>query len=778
MLLATALAVLAFQQASISITTDSKGTAVKMSAHERDSTRRHPIDTAAIKKLAPATDADIASAFADAGARALVAKARAARLGQDTTLNAYEANTLQRITLGFSFTTWGRERIAFRSEGASRVRWARGVGAQIDVTGKRSVAPMFGGKSEVDIETAISPVPYYPGRDNFWLGLGTVYHDEEGGDADNIVNPLARAGERFYTYKTGDSITFHLPDKTTVQLRELEVRPRNPGPNAVIGSFWFDTQSGQLVRAAFRMSQPLRGSDDNDPKASRLEKVLANAFAHSAEAAIDGVAIEYGLHDGRFWLPRSEVIEAHLGYGPLRVPMKIEEQFTYASVNALDSLPQMRARRGLPAVPPGRTDTVHFRDSVVAAREKAECESTGQRSIRTDRYDGTLGVMVMIPCDAEKLAHAAVLPKSIFDSGEEFFSDAERDALLKKAESMMPAVPYGLRLPRLDYGFDMFRYNRVEGLSGSVDVVQQVAPGTELRFSPRMGTADRVFNGELAVSRINGQGTRSLIGYRRLNAVNDWGHPLSFSAGLSAFLFGRDEGFYYRSTGAELSGDNLFGNRLEWRVFTEQESDAIARTNVSLPRAFGSSGFGPQENITAQRARESGASIRQVSNFGLDPNGFRLLSDLRLEGAGGDFDYGRGALDLTVSHPIGRVFNRSFSASLTGSAGTSAGTLPIQRNWYLGGTNSVRGQPPGALSGNSYWLTRTELGYGSAGWRREAYFDLGWAGERQHWDAMGRPASGVGLGWSFMDGLFRLDVAKGIFPTKQWHTALYMDARF
>jgi len=387
------------------------------------------------------------------------------------------------------------------------------------------------------------------------------------------VNPLSRAGEAFYTYKTGDSITFHLPDKSTVQLRELEVRPRHPNPLAVVGSLWFDVSSGQLVRAAFRMSEVARASVDDDSTESRLGKMFANAFAHSAEAAIDGVAIEYGLHNGRFWLPRSEVIEGHAAFGPARMPMKIEEQFTYASVNALDTLPQMRARRSIPPVPKG-VDSVRFRDSVVAAREKEECDTKGERSIRSDRYNGTLALMLMIPCDAEKLAHAAVLPKSIYDSGDEFFSDAERDALLKKAESMMPVAPFALRLPRVEYGFDMLRYNRVEGLSASLDLVQPIGPGTELRFSPRMGTADRVFNGELAASRMNGLGTRSLAVYRRLDVANDWGHPLSFSAGLSAFLFGRDEGFYYRSTGAELSGDNLFGSRLEWRVFTEQQSDA------------------------------------------------------------------------------------------------------------------------------------------------------------------------------------------------------------
>jgi hypothetical protein len=58
------------------------------------------------------------------------------------------------------------------------------------------------------------------------------------------------------------------------------------------------------------------------------------------------------------------------------------------------------------------------------------------------------------------------------------------------------------------------------------------------------------------------------------------------------------------------------------------------------------------------------------------------------------------------------------------------------------------------------------------------FFDAGWAGDRKRWSEMGRPASGVGIGWSFLDGLIRADLAKGLYPTKQWHSALYFDARF
>ena len=82
------------------------------------------------------------------------------------------------------------------------------------------------------------------------------------------------------------------------------------------------------------------------------------------------------------------------------------------------------------------------------------------------------------------------------------------------------------------------------------------------------------------------------------------------------------------------------------------------------------------------------------------------------------------------------------------------------------------------MVGNSYWLTRTEIGYGLPGFRRIAFFDLGWAGDRSGWNAMGRPASGAGIGWSMLDGLVRADVARGIYPLRQWRGALYLDAKF
>ncbi|HEY4304261.1 MAG TPA: BamA/TamA family outer membrane protein [Gemmatimonadaceae bacterium] len=769
-MLATALAVFAFQQATVSVQTGSQGTFVKIVAREGDSTRKD--STHAKKRSTDVTPAQMASAFADADAKGLLNRARRARYEQDSSINAYDANTVQRFTVGLAFSKFSRERIAFRTEQSSHVRWSRGIGAQIDITGKRSAAPILGAHTEVDIEEALSPVPYFPGRDAFWMGLNAISQSES---EDDIVNPLSPGAEAHYTYRTGESVSVQLPSGASIQLRELEVRPRRPDWFTVVGSLWFDVSSGQLVRAAFRMAEPARATvSDSGGK----ESIVFRALFRPAEGRIDGVAIEYGLHEGRFWLPRSEVIEGGFRLGPMRTPIKIEQQFTYRSVNTLDTLPAMRDRRPAPVIPGDSTHRQKALDSAYAARDKAECDATGKRSVRTDRFDHALPIIVFVPCDTAALAHASTLPPSIYSSGETIYSDADRDELLAKAKSMMPDVPYGLRLPRADFGLNLLRYNRVEGLSGAVDITQSIAPGTTVRFTPRIGTADRVFNGELSLDQSNGAGERNLGVYRRLVASNDWGHPLSFGAGASAFLFGRDEGFYYRATGVEMGGDNLLGHELSWRVFSEKQSDAAAKTDVSVPQAFGADGFGPRDNISAERIQETGASIRKVSSFGIDPNAFRLLSDVRIEGAGGDDDYGRAALDLTLSHPLGRAFSRDFSAAITGGAGTSVGTLPIQRNWFLGGTNTVRGESAGAQAGSSYWLTRTSLGYGGAGVRREAFFDLGWAGDRNSWNAMGRPASGAGIGLSFLDGLIRTDLARGIYPAKQWTFALYLDAKF
>ena len=107
------------------------------------------------------------------------------------------------------------------------------------------------------------------------------------------------------------------------------------------------------------------------------------------------------------------------------------------------------------------------------------------------------------------------------------------------------------------------------------------------------------------------------------------------------------------------------------------------------------------------------------------------------------------------------------------------GDVPPQRRWYLGGNQTVRGQSPDtAQSGNAFWLVRGELGRDVRALRLSAFGDLGWAGDRSRLGDVGRPLSGVGLGASLLDGIVRLDVARGLYPRRQYRVDLSLGARW
>ena len=408
------------------------------------------------------------------------------------------------------------------------------------------------------------------------------------------------------------------------------------------------------------------------------------------------------------------------------------------------------------------------------ASRKAQCDTAGSYMRYDTRYNGTVRVAIRVPCDSMALARSPDLPASIYEPGEELFGEAERDELLKALDfSLQPG--WAPQKPQLSYGLNLTRYNRVEGLSLGLGIRQEFGQGYRAGFVPRFSLADAQFNAELFAARGNGRRQLQLGGYRRLSAANDWGDPLGFGSSLNAVLFGIDEGFYYRTLGGELTGSNVGGGGFTWRVFAEQHRNAKVETQFSLANAMNDVQFIP--NIEAVRGTIGGVSARYSRTFGLDPDGWRLLTDVRAEAAAGTFDYTRGAFDATVSRGLGPL-----AAALTASAGTSGGALPPQRAWFIGGAHTVRGQRPSLTlpgqAGNSYWLGRAELGMQLPGVRPTVFGDLGWAGDRSSWSHPGRPVSGAGVGFSVLDGLIRADISRGIHPRKRTLLDLYFEARF
>jgi hypothetical protein len=385
------------------------------------------------------------------------------------------------------------------------------------------------------------------------------------------------------------------------------------------------------------------------------------------------------------------------------------------------------------------------------------------------RYNRTVPVAIRVPCDPVALASSPALPKSIFDPSDELFGARERAELEKELDwGLQPEwAPRAIDLSILERG--MLRYNRVEGLSAGGALSQELGAGMSWRAAGRIGHADLEPNVDLRITR--GDATRgvSLGAYRRLAVVDDWGAPLGLGNSANALLFGRDEGFYYRAAGVELSGVN---GPVEWRVFGERQRNARVETQFSLAHVINGLRF--RDNVVATRADVAGASVRVPFSLGLDPQALRLSGSVRAEGATGDLEFARGALDLTMT----RTLPARLAGALTLNAGTTTGDVPPQRLWYLGGTYTVRGQPIGTGAGDAFWLGRAELSTDRIGFRPVVFFDAGWAGSRDDWSHPGKPLLGAGLGWSVLEGLVRFDLAKGIRPNRGLTAALYLDAAF
>ena len=752
--------------------------------HGRGRRKRRPV------KRAEVTAEHLATAYRDAPAKALLLLARDARLRQDSALASYDATTYQRISAGFGLAKFGRDRLAFRHEDATHVRWRRGVGAYVDVTGSRVAIPIAGKSGSATMDGSISPIPYYPGSETLWIGSSVARPTVD--ENDGIVHPLAEGAEAYYTFETGDSVTFRLPDGKAIRLRELKVRPREPKWNLAVGSLWFDMSGGQLVRAAYRMSVPMdieavaKADDSTEFKDVPL---VMRPLLFPMTAQISAIGVEYGLYQSRFWLPRLQIAEGGAHVGVIRVPFKLEQKYQYENVNAGAPLPPivvdsgsgkgLGIEAGVHIGGPGDTTRVG-RDSARAARRAArrKCDSSGNR-VYTRQQDGMPNpVLVTMSCDSTKLANSPDLPASIYDTNEAVLSSgdvAEMEALVHDALSMGSQAEYAPQMPTGD--IDRPRYNRIEGLSLGVRGGQVLGAGYSLHGAARIGVADREPNVELSGARSDLRRTLSLTAYNRLVSASDWGNPLSLGSSVSALLFGRDEGFYYRTSGLELSSapDTPGPSAFTWSLFAEQQRTATQRTTYSVARSVNGSLFQP--NVAAVRGTYLGARTRYLRTMGLDPQGFRLFTDARLEGARGDTgSYGRVALDLTASHGLGNG-----AGAITLAGGSSVGVLPTQRYWFLGSTQTVRGQAPGlepGKLGNAFWLARGELAYGVGVARPVIFGDIGWAGDRTKWRDIGQPVSGVGVGTSILDGLVRFDVARGIYPEKAWRVNAYLDARF
>ncbi|WP_373070406.1 hypothetical protein [Gemmatimonas sp.] len=822
------------------LTAEERAAAREATRDARSMARRQLSPDSVVRRLR--ADSASATAFSDPEAMLILLRAREARVRQDSALRAYKATATQRISMGLGAKRLGLEKLLLRGDNVAEISWRRDVGVRVRPIGSRMTAPMAS-RTTGDFSSAIS-IPYFPGRESLWFpssNFGVVKSDI---DEREVIHPLANGAETYYKYATGDSVDITLDGGRVIKLRELRITARRPDWRVFVGSFWFDRDGGQLVRAAYRLAMDLEiwdvASEETkaDAKVSLEADRLRDSIARArmprelyvkdstlrapsvqaradntgddedvplwvkatfrpAKAKLDAITVEYGLYQGKFWLPRANSATASMQLGFIRTPFSIDEKFTYDEVNGDFSLAAIPAARlsGVAGDLSGRDTTVVTRgggDLTVtmggfgsATRTEVDtmkmsasarmryrlCQKDSTYTRVESRYEGALRVAYDMPCDASKLANSPALPPAVA-SDEELFDLESRDELLAALDlSLQPG--FMPQMPKIRLGSDLLRFNRVEGVSAGVNVSQVLGAGYTLNAVGRIGHADLHANGELSLARSNGARTVTATVYHRLAATNpEWGGGLSLGPSLPAFIYGRDEGFYYRTMGAELGERReRRSGVLEYKLFIERQWTA-GDTNVvntfSLAKLVADRRF--RRNIESEQLSVTGVSGTYSRVLLERPKGLRFTTVLNGEAGTGTFQYARASVEGTATRPVGR-----FATALTGAIGNSIGDVPRQRGWFVGGVRTVRGQIAGTQDGDAFWLARAEVGTKQGFLRPVGFFDIGWAGIREAFGKV-QPQRGAGIGVGLLDGLIRVDFSRGLYPLKQWRTDFYLSA--
>ncbi|CAA9312576.1 MAG: hypothetical protein AVDCRST_MAG68-1327 [uncultured Gemmatimonadetes bacterium] len=680
-------------------------------------------------------------AYRDPRARELVRLARARRAVVDDRITAYEVTARERISARLAVL--GTERLLFRRETAARIEWSRDT-VNIELLGAREAAPVVSARAQLpspDIASSVTALAFDPADSEMLIRL----------DSATIRNPLSPGSEAYYRFAAGDSLSIRIPGGRVVRILELRITARRADPHLINGSFWLDSETHAVVRAGFRQSRPYSSTATG-----------ISVIAPEVGGELDYVAIDYGLWDRRWWLPRTVAARGVARVGGTRLPLTYERRYEGYRVQG-DTLAALPAQTASPARPECRrrvrmsvtVRTTERSDTAWDAAWRREAE----RVAKGDSTDGgpACGRTFLVKrAEGVDLVGGPSLPASIYDAGEGAVREEDLKALTDLIGGL-EGTPWSVGRPSVQVLTpELVRFNRVEGLSLGARAVLPLGPA-ELRGELRAGTTDEV-GARLAGIHSTPLLRREVALYRGLEAVQMGSQPFTLGSSLSALLLGRDENDYFRGTGAELRLSPAATRRQRWdlRLFAEHQGPVGARSDLNLRGAFDDD-FEPRSNLMAERLDQAGATFRIRAARGDDPTRLRTHAELELHAETGGRSFARPLVRLGAEGLIGGGVGYGLSVA----GGSGLGDVPVQRLWQIGGVTTVRGHDAASLRGKSVWLTRAELTRGTPLFRLSLFGDAGWAGDsvdilRSH------PLKGVGVGLAFLDNLVRVDLARGL----------------
>lgn len=711
------------------------------------------------------------ASYADATARALHEAAMENRARLDESVLKYTAVVRQRI--GASLRTPLKDRTLYRMESAHRIFWSRDGDNLVQVLALRQQTPV--GLEEID-EDFLDELDFFEGSfdptgDRLMFGMAD--EDEDFGEADEddfwFEHPLYEEWVESYTFTTGDTLTLALPDGRRVLAVELQVVPRVADVHRMTGSLWIEPATGALVRAVYRLSDTfdafrdvpeLREEEDEDLR-------FIPGILKPWTAEITMIAVDYALWDFDVWLPRSLRMEGVVSAGILKAPMAIDFSYQMESVTTERSLAEETPETALPEV--------HFEtrsEAMAYLNELAHGEDVPYRFDRVTRDDDRR-TRFLYPADVSVLSSSPDLPPPIWEDAPGFTSQADLEQMFAGLADLpmapLPQVPatlrWGLQRP------DLVRYNRVEALS--IGVRGQLRPQTfagpvTMTGTARLGVADLEPNVRGEITRETLRRKITLGAYNELAAIDEGGRHLGIGNSLMAMFFGRDDGDYYRRSGASLEWTPPTAARRSYLVRGYAEYHRAAESETDFALFDWRSAFRP--GLPADEGWEYGALVHLSPWWGSDPFLAQGGLDLMVQGGVGDFEYVRTSLLARMILPLPDRLRLGLEAG----AGTTWGSPSMQRLWYTGGARTLRGYDPVVAAGTSFWRGRAELSRGFDFGSVAIFSDMAWAGDRDT-VRLDDALHSVGAGFSILDGLIRMDGAYGLRAPKGFRLELYLD---
>lgn len=759
------------------------------------------LQTAPDTSSLPPTPAQLADAYEDDVARSLVRRARERRRTVDHAIDAYSAVARERISAGLRVL--GRDRTLYRRETATRIDWKRDGPIKLEVLGAREVIPPVKDAPQIpaDLRNFVPHLAFDPVDSEVLLRF----------DDDFLRNPLAPNGERYYRYRSGDTTEIRLPDGRTVRLVELRILPREADFHLLRGSFWLEQETNAVVQAVVRPSRAfdLEEEEEDEDVPGLLKPIRFD---------IEYITLEYAFWGFRWWLPRTLAAEGMLQLTALlklpfgytlsysdyevkgdptrprtvavrdstgRLPCTAGGEMTIDVGVGDDEEPPTAAATDKPVTDTAETDPARADTAVSYAAAADAAPTPAADSADVERGDWHVDeatgrgvdrcgrvLQVDLPADSATLLASEYLPPTIYETDADWEAELRRVRQLAELLGAMEEAPWREPEPTFAWGLGapgLVRYNRVEGLS--VGARTELDLGRlRLDATGRLALAEPRPDIELGVTRPTFARRYRLSAYHGVREVDPATRGFGIGNSFNALVLGRDDAEYYRALGASLEVGPA-PTRPQWyalRLFAEHQDAVETETDFSIPALFEDNrAFRP--NIAADEADLFGGSVLLSGGIGRNPAGWRAHATVGLDGAAGDFEFGRGALTLRTGFPL---FGR-LSGSLEAAAGSSVGVVPVQRLFYLGGPFTLRGYGGNAARGDAFWRGRAELAYGIPAGRLALFGDAAWAGTRDAF-TIDDPLRSVGVGATFLNGLVRADIARALDGDESWRLDLWV----